>query len=65
MVSDSAPGIAVGDGHRPAHSPTLVAGAATVSPTDLILLSPTGPPDPQADSIDEEEEEDYDDIGAA
>lgn len=45
---------------------SLMAGVATVLPTDLILLSPTGAPDPQADSTDDdEEEEDYDDIGAA
>lgn len=42
----------------------MVAGVATVPPTDLILLFPTGLPDPQTDSIDDEEE-DYDDIGAA
>lgn len=64
MVSDGASGTGVGDGHRPAHSHFLMAGVATVSPTDLILLSPTGPPGPQTDSIDDDEE-DYDDIGAA
>lgn len=42
----------------------MVAGVATVPPTDLILLFPIGLPDPQTDSIDDDEE-DYDDIGAA
>lgn len=44
----------------------MVAGVATVPPTDLILLIPIGPPDSQTDSIDDDDdEEDYDDIGAA
>lgn len=42
----------------------MVAGVATVPSTDLILLFHIGPPDSQTDSIDDDEE-DYDDIGAA
>lgn len=43
----------------------VVAVVATVPHTDLILVFPIGPPDSQTDSIDNDEEEDYDDIGAA
>lgn len=45
----------------------VVVRVATVPPTDLILLFPTGPLDFQTDSIDDEGEDydDIDDMGAA